>query len=112
MNFIEKQWQNFMKEHLSAFSELKYRHQNYLDYDDYFETHLASGFYEKWLPAFKYFEGDNWWEKAIHGDFTRDLNNEHIRSQVFSELIRVFSTFDAMEANSLIHNKINNQKRN
>lgn len=79
-------------------------------YEEYLQERLFPLFDSVWLPAFEYFEYDGWWTKWVGSHFRRDLENEHTRIEVFTEITRAFEIFNPEDVNMFIHNKINRQK--
>jgi hypothetical protein len=80
--------------------------------EDGLHHHLFAQFDSEWLPAFEYFEGNGWWGKYTRRYFERNLEDEHIRMEVFAEMIRAFPIFLATDADILIQNARLDQQRN
>ena len=79
-------------------------------YDGYFQERLFPKFDSTWLPAFEYFEGNGWWSRWVRLYFESDLESEHARMQVLTEIVRVFPMFQGDDADRYIHNKVADQK--
>lgn len=96
---------------LAEISELRqiYRDRNvHFHRRDFFEEILISRFENEWLPAFKYFDADDWWERTTHRYFTSELL---FRGEIFSEIVRVFPRFFSTDVEYMVDDIMEKLKR-
>jgi len=91
-------------EFLEVFSELDHIYRAIPFYkNDYFETKASTRFKKEWLPAYKYFDTYDWWEKSTNRYFN---SKQPYRWEIFAEIVRVFPDIDSGIVEDMIENAL------
>ncbi|MEM9954319.1 MAG: toll/interleukin-1 receptor domain-containing protein [Chloroflexota bacterium] len=86
-----------------------------IEYAEYLPEKFNDLFEDNWLPAFEYFESDNWWNRRIRKQFDYFLTSqsdelEH-QMEIISEMTHCIPYFYARDAQIIIRHKLIDLRR-